>query len=572
MGCTYPVPRDRAVTTTYVGRPFDNVVVRVLDGAGNVLPAGIVGEIHFAGHGVTQGYLNRAELTAEKFVSLGGRRFYRTGDRGRLSEDGWLEILGRNDFQTKLRGMRVELGEVEHQLRRAPGVRDAVATAREGADHEKVLVAYVVTDASNGAVAQSDKPTRIGAIRRYMLDHLPDYMVPAVYVELDRLPVNHNLKIDRRALPAPGEADLRAASGRSVREPQTATERKLSSFWQQLLGVQQVGLDDNFFELGGHSMLAVLLSLEVEQAFGIRLEGMDILREPLEVLAAICDRHLGVSSSGADGRAPAVVARDQVEIFHFGEGQSLYGVLRGSASSTVSSAALICAPVGQEHVRTHFVLTRLAKQLARDGVPTLMFDYFGCGDSLGDSRAADWDRWRSNIAEAHAELQRRAKGAPVTAIGVRLGGSLLCQAASDLDIARLVLWDPVCEGAEHSAELARMQRAYLRSIAQLRFWKWRRTRPPGNELLGTTFSDAAFRELKAFVLAPLLAERRVPIRWLATSRLAGEEPLFRSIAASEGCRVECLDHDCGWRDLARLEDVLPDVRISSTLRAMVLEG
>jgi len=117
-----------------------------------------------------------------------------------------------------------------------------------------------------------------------------------------------------------------------------------------------------------------------------------------------------------------------------------------------------------------------------------------------------------------------------------------------------------------------MQRAYLRSIAQLRFWKWRRARPQGNELLGTTFSDAAFRELKAFALAPLLAERSVPIRWLATSTLAREEELLRSIGASDGCRVECLDYECGWRDLARLEDVLPDVRISATLATMVMEG
>jgi acyl carrier protein len=144
-------------------------------------------------------------------------------------------------------------------------------------------------------------------------------MVPAVYVELDGLPLNHNMKVDRRALPAPDDDDLRATSETCVREPQTPTERRLMSLWQKLLSVQRVGLDDNFFELGGHSMLALQLILEVEEALGISLEGMDILREPLEVLAAICDRRLGNSSPGAEGRAQAAVATHPVEIFHFGD-------------------------------------------------------------------------------------------------------------------------------------------------------------------------------------------------------------------------------------------------------------
>ncbi len=158
MGCTYPVARDRPVERTYVGRPFDSVAVRVLDSALNLLPVGVVGEIHFAGDGIVKGYLNRPELTAEKFIELDGRRYYRTGDMGRLSEDGWLEILGRSDFQVKLRGMRVELGEVEQHLRRAPGVRDGVVTARSLAGGEKALVAYMVLDRGGAACRAGMKP------------------------------------------------------------------------------------------------------------------------------------------------------------------------------------------------------------------------------------------------------------------------------------------------------------------------------------------------------------------------------------------------------------------------------
>lgn len=565
MGCTYPVPRDRRVTTTYVGKPFDNVAVRVLDGSQNLLPAGIVGEIYFAGDGVAVGYLNRPELTVEKFVTIGDQRFYRTGDRGRLSKDGWLEILGRNDFQVKIRGMRVELGEVEYHLRGAPGVREAVAAARGTADAEKRLVAYIVSD-RNGA-AHGESSARIAGIRRHMMTNLPDYMVPVVYVELERLPVNHNLKLDRLALPEPSELDIRALSGASLREPQSATERALASIWQRLLGVQEVGLDDNFFELGGHSMLAVMLGLEVEQVLGVPLDGIDILREPLGVLAAICDRRLGAPSS-SEACEPRARASDRLEICYFGVENSLYGVLHGSARGALH-AVLICAPVGQEHVRARFVLTRLARQLARDGVPTLMFDYFGCGDSLGDSGDASLGRWRADIVEGHAELQRRTNAARITAIGVRLGGLLLCQVAPELKIDSLLLWDPVPDGAAYLAELATMQRSYLRSIAHLGFWRRWRARRRDNELMGTIYSDAVLRELRSLSLPPLLAEQRVPVRSLRTAQPTRPQAHLPEPETSDGCSVACLGVDCGWRDVARVEDVIPDLGISSTLAAFV---
>jgi amino acid adenylation domain-containing protein len=144
MGCTYPVSREAIVDKTYVGRPFDNVIVRVLDAALRPMPIGAVGEIYFAGDGIVKGYLDRPELTAERFVEIDGHRFYRTGDMGRVSDGGWLEILGRNDFQIKVRGMRIELGEVEHHLRRAPGVRDAAVMAKPAPGGDKLMVGYVV--------------------------------------------------------------------------------------------------------------------------------------------------------------------------------------------------------------------------------------------------------------------------------------------------------------------------------------------------------------------------------------------------------------------------------------------
>jgi amino acid adenylation domain-containing protein len=571
MGTTYAVPRQRRVTTTYVGRPFDNVSVRVLDADGRVVPTGIVGEIHFAGEGVSAGYLKRPELTAERYVELEGRRFYRMGDRGRMSRDGLLEILGRADFQTKIRGMRVELGEVEYELRRAPGVREGVVVARAAADGERQLVAYVVPE-EPGNVAAEAKPLRLAAVRTHLAAQLPDYMLPAVYVELERLPLNENLKIDRRALPEPDEADLRALSARRLRDPETETERTLASIWQKLLGLRQVSLDDNFFELGGHSLLAMQLSVEVERALGVPLDGMDVLRESLELLARSCDERLGRTSMPPAERARARATSPAPEIFHFGPENSLYGVLHGRAIQGNEAAVLIAGPVGQENARARFVLTRLARELARSGTAVLLFDYFGCGDSLGSSAACDLTRWQSDIAAAYHELRARTGARRVAALGVRLGGLLLGRAARELELTKLVLWDPVHDGAEHHRSLARMQRAYLRSVAHLRFWRLRRSEPPTNELLGTTYSTAALAELDALALSPLLAESRVDIRWLATSGADCEAALASSVRVKIAhLAVECLDFGCGWYDLSELEAVIPDVGISRALGAMLKE-
>ena len=525
MGCTYPVPRGRRLERTFVGRPFENMSVRVLDPAFNLLPAGVVGEIHFAGDGVVKGYLNRPDLSAERFVEFDGRRFYRTGDVGRLSEDGWLEILGRGDFQVKLRGMRVELGEVEHHLRRAAGVRDGVVTARLLGGEEKSLVAYVVIDHGRDEAVLAD-------VRRHMAEHLPDYMLPARYVKLDALPLNFNMKVDRHALPPPEAASPRVAGFRNA---QTPTERRLASLWARLLGLEQIGLDDHFFDLGGNSMLGIKLILDVEGELGVVLNGMEVLRESLAGQAALCDRRLGKMEAAVSD----FPADNDFEPFYFGEGRSLYGVLSGKPAS---QAVLIGPPVGQDHYRAHFVLRRLAQRLAAQGVPALRFDYYGVGDSLGESVDATCGRWRRDIADAYHELKRRTGAARITAVGVRLGATLLGAAAEELEFDRLVVWDPVCDGTRYFAEM---------SAANERFSpRWRRLfqPPPARvkgevELLGMACSEANARELKALSFPPSGP------RW----------------------SLKRLDLDSGWNDIARLGELLSDAGISTALAKMATE-
>lgn len=259
----YPVPLDETVTKSRIGRPFNNVSLRVYDPDQNLVPIGVPGEIYVGGAGVTKGYLHRDDLTQEKFVTIDGEKFYRTGDLGRFHSDGNVEFLGRADFQVKLRGIRIELGDIETALRQAPGVREGVVTACElGNRDEKSLVAYVALD-------QSQNPT-IQEIRRFLQSKLPDYMVPAGFVVLGALPLNHNQKVDRRALPLPTAENL--AGLETIVPARNDADQRLIAIWEELLGVRPIGIRNNFFELGGNSLLAVQLLTEVEKQWGKQLQ------------------------------------------------------------------------------------------------------------------------------------------------------------------------------------------------------------------------------------------------------------------------------------------------------------
>ncbi|PZO39802.1 MAG: amino acid adenylation protein, partial [Pseudanabaena frigida] len=192
MACTYAVPRQADIAKSLVGTPFNNVSIRLYDEDQSIVPIGSTGEIYIGGAGIAKEYLYRDELTQTKFITIDGVRFYRTGDLGRFDADGNLEVLGRSDFQIKLRGIRIELNEIETFLRRAPGVKDGVVGSCDLDSGEKGLVAYVVLHQGEFSIPD---------IRRFLMSKLPDYMIPNMFMQLDALPLNINLKVDRIALP-----------------------------------------------------------------------------------------------------------------------------------------------------------------------------------------------------------------------------------------------------------------------------------------------------------------------------------------------------------------------------------
>ena len=247
-------------TPISIGRPVDRTRVCVLDEAGHLVPPGVVGEIFIGGDGVARGYRGRPDLTAERFLpdpfGAPGSRFYRTGDLGRLLDDGRFECLGRTDHQVKVRGFRIELGEVEAVLRALAGVREVVVVAvRNGTDDPR-LVAYWVGDASRQALQARAR------------EALPPYMVPSAYARLEAFPLTTSGKVDRKALPRPDDSVVAEPSPAPVERPRNDTETRVASVWAQVLGVEVVGIDEDFFALGGTSLLAVQARSLLEREFG----------------------------------------------------------------------------------------------------------------------------------------------------------------------------------------------------------------------------------------------------------------------------------------------------------------
>ncbi|MEU8966400.1 amino acid adenylation domain-containing protein, partial [Streptomyces sp. NPDC048491] len=235
-----------------VGRPLADLCVYLLDTDGRPVPVGVPGEICVGGAGVARGYINRPRLTAQRFVpdpyGPPGSRLYRSGDLARRLADASLEFLGRIDDQVKIRGFRIELGEIETSLSAHPDVRDVAVLVREDIPGDKRLVAYV-TSAEKVAAAP-------GALRSHLSDRLPEYMIPAAFVILDALPLTTNGKLDKRALPAPGQEAL---SSTGFVAPRTVTEERIASVWADVLGLERAGVEDSFFDVGGHSIRAVAL-------------------------------------------------------------------------------------------------------------------------------------------------------------------------------------------------------------------------------------------------------------------------------------------------------------------------
>jgi len=349
-----------SATQVPIGQPIGNTQVYVLDTQRQLVPLGVVGELYIGGDGVALGYLNRPELTAERFVDdpfsqQPGARLYRTGDLVRWQADGQLECLGRNDDQVKIRGFRIELGEIQQQLAQCPGIGDVIVMAVPGEQGPLRLVAWFT---------RLDEALDANGLRNYLRGRLPEYMVPAAFVALQRMPLSNNGKVERKALPLPGPQDFAAAA---YEAPQGQHELVLAQVWGELLQVEHVGRNDRFFELGGHSLLAMRMLAQVRQRLGLELALADLFADdrlaavaaslasqPAQVLPAI-------QPSLRVGRMPLSFAQQRLWFLaQMAPGSAAYHIpiglrLEGALDANALERALQRLVERHESLRSHFV-------------------------------------------------------------------------------------------------------------------------------------------------------------------------------------------------------------------------
>ncbi|MEV6869039.1 condensation domain-containing protein, partial [Streptosporangium subroseum] len=381
-----------------IGGPLANMRALVLDRFLRPVPVGVAGELFLGGTGVARGYTGRPELTAERFVADpfagDGSRLYRSGDRVRWLPGGKIEFLGRADEQVKVRGFRIEPGEIEAALLAHPGVSAAVAVVREDGGDRR-LVGYVVpADLAEGAPST-------GELRTFLRTTLPDYLVPSAFVELASLPLNANGKIDHAVLPAPDGS--RPELGEQFVAPRSATEEVLAGVWAEVLGLERVGVTDSFFDLGGHSLIATQVTSRVRVAFGVELALATLFDHPTvaglaEVIdaAARGDVAPPIIPAGRDGDLPLSFAQQRLWFLDQLEpGSSEYNVplalrLRGPLDAVALEAALDAIVERHEVLRTRLVMREgVAHQVIDppDGFGLVIADFTGESDALDRARA-----------------------------------------------------------------------------------------------------------------------------------------------------------------------------------------
>ncbi|MEM6791781.1 MAG: amino acid adenylation domain-containing protein [Myxococcota bacterium] len=611
-----------------IGRPMANVGVYVLDPQRRLVPPGVPGELCLAGAGLADGYWGRDALTAERFIDnpipdAPHPRLYRTGDEVTWRPDGTLRFLGRLDDQVKLRGYRIELGEIDSVLTRHPAVAQAASVVVEAQPGDQRLVAYLQW-------AADVRPPHDAALRQHLARSVPSYMVPSRFVPLDAFPLTPNGKVDKGALrarplsssssssspppregpnragPSPPDPDRRTdgppgrpphPGGGETARPRTEAEAQICAIVGRLLDIPStdVRLDETFFDLGGHSLLAIKLIATVASETEVTLALRDILLEPLGQLAQrlpatggdhAAPRHdAGIPDAGSVDEAgapppPVMAAPGGVASFFFGP---RYGAYHPPEGHSVRGAVLICGPIMQEYMRTHWALRRLAGQLQRRGFAVLRFDYRGCGDSQGELATASLAMWDDDVEAARDELRRRSGIATVDAVGLRLVATLVARAATKAGrFRRLALWDPIVDGGDALDRLQQLHRDVFadpnrfsrptRAKRSLLGRLGRTVIAAEEELVGFPLPRHLERELRTLDLRGEVAQvaRIFVARSLAIPGLDAWERALKS--SSVAVDVAAQGEVGAWYDPARIEDALVAPRTAAALIASLTEG
>ena len=496
MGLQYFVNQKTEIArnTVPIGFPVENTEVLLLNKDGD--NAEILGEIGIKSRFVALGYWNKPEISQTAFLpdpEGSGKRIYHTGDMGRLLPDGSIEFLGRKDHQVKIHGYRIETGEIEKRLHEHPAIKNQIVMAKEDASGDKRLVAYLVASVGN-------TPSN-AVLRKFLLETLPDFMVPSEFIYLDALPLTPTGKVHRRALL---EQDQRLSPSTDPDQketfvaPSTSMESIIAEIWQDLLGIDRISSQDNFFDLGGHSLLSMQVVARLEKSIGLRINPRELIFQNLGQLAFECEKKIapGKQPEGLRGN----IDKEIREPFFFGIGEkTLFGCYHPPLNGVAQSYGIIlCYPLGQEYIRSHRTFLQLAVRLAHAGFPVLRFDFFGTGDSAGDCNDGNIRQWILDISTAVDEIKKRSGLSKFCLVGLRLGGTLsVIAGARRNDIQSMVLWNPVVSGEAYVAELKSLQKNMIRYsyLSDIKAGQKDYT-----EILGVRVSNDLFSDLKGIDL------------------------------------------------------------------------
>ena len=473
-----------------IGRPIGNTQTYVLDDCGNWVPRGVVGELWIGGDGVTDGYFGRDDLTRERFVPnrfTGKGSIYKTGDLVRLRPDGRIEYVGRNDFQVKVRGYRIELGEVQVALSRQPSIQQCVVVAQEKSPGDAHLVAYYCL--------KSGKKAKVAELKEFMKGSIPDYMLPSYFVELAQMPLTPNGKINVKALPSAFAQDAAAAD--DFVAPQTEHEIYLAKVWSDLLGLSRVGKTDRFLELGGNSILVVRAISRIEKDRGVRLPPKSMVFKSLELLAA---EIAGEPIEPIIEKAVAVQKTGTETPLFFGAANSQKFGYFYAPQTAATQGVVVCPPLGQEYMRTHWLIRNLSVALNRKGAPVLRFDFAGQGDSFGKPEELTLEALCTSVVEAVREMQSRAGLKKVSLIAFRASALVAQRAVERLgsDVT-LILIDPPRSGRDYFEELRRVQMERWSAYPYTKSWV---SNARFEEILGSLYSKSFVAELESLELKP----------------------------------------------------------------------
>ncbi|MBB1473150.1 amino acid adenylation domain-containing protein [Luteimonas sp. MC1782] len=569
----------------HIGRPIANTTVWVLDEQGDLCPVGVSGEICIGGAGVALGYLGRPGLTAGTFIEdrIAPRdhgtglppRLYRTGDRGRWRSDGVLEHQGRIDFQVKVRGYRIEPGEIEAVLESAPEISRAVVVVREDQPGDLRIVGYMAgTDVDEAALQSRLRAT------------LPGYMVPQHLVLLDALPLLPNGKIDRKALPAPqpGHVPVPRPAAATPAAPQPATAAAaqapgspvdasathedprvayLVAVWTEILGAA-ASPEDNFFDLGGHSMLAAKLANRVARETGHRIRLMPLATRTLAQLASDIPAS-ALPSPAAVGDAPITRLPDATRDAGAGERAFFFGttarrmfgmVHRASPASDSGVPILVAPPLLLEGVTCQRALWTLCESVSAQGGDAMRFDWYGTGDSAGGSGEVTLPGLQVDLRLASQRLPR-GSGQRMRVVAFRSASlPVLAAAVAGAQAVDLVLWDPVVCGGPLVEEWRRQHAVQL--AGRTRFRRAVRVARADAELLGFDvapgFIDALARsDFRRSALPP--GSRLCVVAWPGPN---DDVEAFIAIQREAGITVEQVTLQAAdrpaWDDAHGLED------------------